>query len=72
MFLLAMLVAQAGVTIATLALAVRRKSVFWLLAAFAGIASIALSIKFNTARRSMSASTAAASEIGESTFATIP
>jgi hypothetical protein len=40
MFLLAMLVAQAGVTIATLALAVKRKSIFWLLATLTGIIAI--------------------------------
>jgi hypothetical protein len=40
MFLFAMLVAQAGVTIATLAIAVRRKSVFWLLAALTGLIAI--------------------------------
>ena len=40
MFLLAMLVAQAGVTIATLALAVQRKSIFWLLATLTGFIAI--------------------------------
>jgi hypothetical protein len=40
MFLLAMLVAQAGVTIATLAMAVKRKSIFWLLATLTGIIAI--------------------------------
>jgi Domain of unknown function (DUF4337) len=44
MFLFAMLVAQAGVTIATLALAVKRKSIFWLLATIAGLASIAFGV----------------------------
>jgi hypothetical protein len=41
MFLFAMLVAQVGVTIATLAMAVRQKSVFWLLAALTGVIAIA-------------------------------
>ncbi len=40
MFLFAMLVAQVGVTIATLAMAVRRKSVFWLLATLTGLIAI--------------------------------
>ncbi len=40
MFLFAMLVAQAGVTIATLALAVKRRSIVWLLAALAGLIAI--------------------------------
>ena len=44
MFLLAMLIAQAAVTIATLALAVKRKSVFWLLATLTGLAAIAFGI----------------------------
>lgn len=44
MFLLAMLVAQAGVTIATLALAVKRKSIFWLLATLTGIIAIGFGI----------------------------
>jgi hypothetical protein len=40
MFLFAMLIAQAGVTISTLALAVRRKSIFWALAALTGLIAI--------------------------------
>lgn len=40
MFLFAMLVAQAGVTIATLAMAVKQKSVFWLLATITGLVAI--------------------------------
>jgi hypothetical protein len=40
LFLFAMLVAQVGVTIATLAIAVKRKSVFWLLAALTGVIAI--------------------------------
>lgn len=40
MFLLAMLVAQAGVTIATLAIAVKRKSIFWALATLTGLIAI--------------------------------
>ena len=40
MFLFAMLAAQAGVTISTLALAVRHKSVFWALAALTGLIAI--------------------------------
>ena len=41
MFLFAMLLAQVGVTIATLALAVKRKSIFWLLATLTGLIAIA-------------------------------
>jgi hypothetical protein len=41
MFLFAMLLAQVGVTIATLALAVKRKSIFWLLATLTGVIAIA-------------------------------
>ena len=41
MYLFAMLVAQAGVTIATLALAVKRRSIFWLMAALTGLVAIA-------------------------------
>jgi hypothetical protein len=41
MYLYAMLVAQVGVTIASLALAVKRKSIFWLLAALTGAVAIA-------------------------------
>ncbi len=40
MFLFAMLVAQAGVTVATLAIAVKRKSVFWALATLTGLVAI--------------------------------
>ena len=40
LFLFAMLMAQAAVTISTLALAVKRRSVFWLLATLTGLASI--------------------------------
>lgn len=40
MFLLAMLAAQAGVTISTLALAVKHKSIFWALAALTGMIAI--------------------------------
>jgi hypothetical protein len=36
-----MLAAQAGVTVATLALALRRRSVLWSLAATAGLAAVA-------------------------------
>jgi hypothetical protein len=41
MFMLAMLVAQAGVTISTLALALKRKSVFWGMATLIGMIAIA-------------------------------
>jgi chromosome segregation ATPase len=43
-FLYAMLAAQAGVTIATFALAVRQKSVLWALATAAGVTAITISI----------------------------
>jgi hypothetical protein len=42
-FFYGMLAAQAGVTIATLALAMRRRSVLWLLASVAGVAAILFS-----------------------------
>lgn len=44
MYMLAMLLAQAGVTIATLAIGVQRKSIPWLLAAFAGLLAIAFGV----------------------------
>ncbi len=43
LFFIGMLIAQAGVTIATLSLAVRKRSVLWVLAAVAGLAAIAFS-----------------------------
>lgn len=43
LFFIGMLVAQAGVTIATFALALRQRSVLWLLATTAGLAAIAFS-----------------------------
>jgi hypothetical protein len=43
-FLYAMLAAQAGVTIATLAMAVRQKSIMWLLATLAGLIAIGFGV----------------------------
>src|SRR5262249_10865716 len=43
-FMYAMLIAQAGVAIATLAIAVRQKSVMWLLATVAGVAAIGFGV----------------------------
>ena len=43
-FLYSMLVAQAGVTIATFGLAVRQKSVLWALATAAGVTAITIGI----------------------------
>jgi hypothetical protein len=42
LFFFGMLAAQAGVTVATIALALRRRSVFWALAALAGLTAVAL------------------------------
>ena len=44
LFLYAMLVAQGGVVIATLAMALKRKSVFWSLAALTGLIAIAFGV----------------------------
>jgi hypothetical protein len=40
LFLFATVIAQAGVTIATLAIAVKRRSIFWLLAALTGLVAV--------------------------------